>query len=150
NAVAYCGANPVFADVDPDTWCLSPDSVERLVSPRTRGIIPVHLYGCPCDMDALLALARRHRPWVVEDCAEAQGATWNGRPVGSLGNAAAFSFFGNKLITTGEGGMVVTGDDALARRLRLLRGQGMDPGQRYWHVEVGYNYRMTNLAAAIG
>jgi perosamine synthetase len=150
NAVRYCGAHPVFADCDPATWCLSPQSVEKLIGPRTRGILPVHLYGCPCDMDALMALAQLHGLWVVEDCAEALGATWNGQPVGCFGDAAALSFFGNKLVTTGEGGMVVTGDRGLADRLRLLRGQGMDPEQRYWHVEIGFNYRMTNLAAAIG
>ncbi len=150
NAVAYCGARPVFADVDPETWCLSPRSVERLVGPRTRGVIPVHVYGCPCDMDALLPLARENGLWVLEDCAEALGAKAGGRPVGSLADAGVFSFFGNKIATTGEGGAVVTSDAGLAERMRLLRGQGMDPGRRYWHTEIGFNYRMTNVAAAIG
>jgi perosamine synthetase len=150
NAVRYCGATPVFADADPATWCVSVDSVARLITPRTRGIIPVHLYGHVCDLGPLLALARRHGLWVVEDAAEAQGATYDGQPAGSFGDAAVFSFFGNKLVTTGEGGAVVTDDDALARRLRLLRGQGMDPERRYWHSVLGFNYRMTNLAAAIG
>ena len=150
NAVHYCGATPVFADSLADTWCLDPDSVARLVTPRTRGIIPVHLYGHPCDMRPLLDLARRHGLWVVEDCAEAQGATYEGRMVGTFGLASAFSFFGNKIISTGEGGMVTTDDDDLAERLRLLRGQGMDPSRRYWHPIVGYNFRMTNIEAAIG
>jgi perosamine synthetase len=150
NAVTYCGATPVFADCDPDTWCLDPDSVARLVSPRTRGIILVHLYGHPCDMDALTVIADAHGLWVLEDAAEAIGAQYRGRPVGSLGVAGVFSFFGNKTLTTGEGGMIVTGSDELAERMRHLRGQGMDPEQRYWHTAVGYNYRMTNIAAAIG
>jgi perosamine synthetase len=150
NAVSYCGARPVFADVDPDTWCLSPASVRRLLTPKTRGIIPVHLYGLPCDMKPLQALAEEHGLWLLEDSAEALGATYDARPAGSLSEAAVFSFFGNKIITTGEGGMVVTNDPDLAERLRLLRGQGMDPGRRYWHPQIGYNYRMTNVAAAIG
>ena len=150
NAVKYCGAEPVFADSDPDTWCVSIDSVARLITPRTKGIIPVHLYGQPCAMDQLRALAERHGLWVLEDAAEALGATYQDRPVGSFGVAATLSFFGNKTIVTGEGGMVVTNDDALASRLRLLRGQGMDPQRRYWHTTLGFNYRMTNVAAAIG
>jgi perosamine synthetase len=150
NAVAYCGATPVFADSDPKTWCISAASVARLVSPRTKGIIPVHLYGHPCDTDALSEIANAHRLWIVEDCAEAFGATYRGRPVGSFGAASMFSFFGNKILTTGEGGMVVTDDDRLAARLRLVKGQGMDPARRYWHSIIGYNYRMTNIAAAIG
>jgi perosamine synthetase len=150
NAVTHCGAKPVFADCDADTWCMSPKSVERLIGPRTRGIVPVHLYGTPCNMPALTELARRHGLWILEDCAEALGTKCDEKPVGSLGDAGAFSFFGNKIATTGEGGMVVTGDDRLAKKLRLLRGQGMDPEKRYWHINVGYNYRMTNVAAAIG
>src|SRR5579871_336789 len=150
NAVVYCGATPVFADSDQDTWCISVQSVARLLSPRTRAIIPVHLYGHACDMGPLLELARRKGIWVIEDCAEALGATYEGRPIGSFGTAGTFSFYGNKLVTTGEGGMVVTNDEPLAERLRLLRGQGMDPERRYWHPIVGFNYRMTNVAAALG
>ncbi|HVY61642.1 MAG TPA: DegT/DnrJ/EryC1/StrS family aminotransferase [Planctomycetota bacterium] len=150
NAVTYCGARPVFADSDPETWCISPASIERLIGPRTRGIVPVHLYGQPCAMDEIREIARRRGLWVLEDCAEATGSTYDGRQVGSLGACAMFSFFGNKVVTTGEGGMVVTDDDALADRLRLLRGQGMDPHRRYWFPVVGYNFRMTNIEAAIG
>jgi len=150
NAVAYCGATPVFADCDPETWCVSAESVARLITPRTRGIIPVHLYGHPADMEPLLRLAQDRGLWVVEDCAEAQGATYDRRPVGSFGTAGMFSFFGNKIITTGEGGMLVTDDDALADRYRLLHGQGMDPARRYWHPVIGFNFRMTNMQAAIG
>lgn len=150
NAVVYCGASPVFADSEPDTWCLSVPSVARLLSARTKAVIPVHLYGHPCDMEPLLDLARRKGLWVIEDCAEALGATYQGRPVGSFGTVSTFSFYGNKLVTTGEGGMVVTDDDRLGDHLRLLRGQGMDPQRRYWHPIVGFNYRMTNIAAAMG
>jgi perosamine synthetase len=150
NAVTYCGATPVFADSEPYTWCISVESVARLITHRTKGIIPVHLYGHPCDMGPLVHLARAHGLWIVEDCAEAQGATYDGLHVGRFGVASMFSFFGNKVVTTGEGGMVVTDDDQLAERFRLLRGQGMDPSRRYWHPIIGYNFRMTNIEAAIG
>ena len=150
NAVVYCGATPVFADSEPDTWCLSVASVARLLSPRTKAVIPVHLYGHPCAMDPLRELAASQSLWIVEDCAEALGATYHGRPIGGLGTVSTFSFYGNKLVTTGEGGMVTTNDAQLAQRLRLLRGQGMDLQRRYWHPIVGFNYRLTNVAAAIG
>jgi len=150
NAVRYCGATPVLADVLPDTMNLDPAEIERRITPRTRGIIPVHLYGHPADMDAISTIADRHGLWVLEDAAEAHGAEVNGRKVGALGRCATFSFFGNKIVTTGEGGMITTDDDDLAARLRLFRGQGMDPSRRYWFPVVGYNYRMTNIQAAIG
>lgn len=150
NAVKYCGATAVFADCEPDTWCISPESIERLITPKTVGIIPVHLYGHAADMKAIRDLADRHGLWIVEDAAEAFGADVEGRRVGAWGEAATFSFFGNKIITTGEGGMVTTADDRLADKMKLLRGQGFDPNKRYWHNVIGYNYRMTNLAAAIG
>ncbi len=150
NAVKYCGASPVFVDNDRRTFNLDPEALEAKITPRTRGIIPVHLYGHPVDMDPVLELARRYKLFVLEDAAEAIGATYKGRRVGGLGDCATFSFFGNKIITTGEGGMVTTNDDALAARLRLYRGQGMAPERRYWFPVIGYNYRMTNIAAAIG
>jgi perosamine synthetase len=150
NSVAYCGATPVFADSFADTWCLSPESVERMITKRTRAIICVHLYGHPCDMDGLRQVADRHGLLLIEDAAEALGARYKGRPAGSLSKAAIFSFFGNKVVTTGEGGMIVTDDAELAAYMRLLRGQGVDPNRSYWHVVRGFNYRMTNLAAAIG
>jgi len=150
NAVRYCGAVPVLVDVDETTMTVCPRDLERRITPRTRGIIPVHLYGHPADMGAIDAIARRHDLFVVEDAAEAHGATYRGRPVGSLGRCGVFSFFGNKIVTTGEGGMVTTDDDELATLLRLYRGQGMDPTRRYWFPVVGYNYRMTNIEAAIG
>ena len=150
NAVTYCGAKPVFVDCEPLTLNLDPDCIEARITPRTRAIMPVHLYGHPADMDRIIRLAARHDLHVVEDAAEAHGATYRGRPVGSFGACATFSFYGNKIITTGEGGMVVTDDSALAARLRLYRGQGLDPQRRYIHPVVGFNYRMTNIAAAIG
>jgi perosamine synthetase len=150
NAVTYCGATPVLADVTPGTWTLDPGSCAAVMSPRTRAVMAVHLYGHPADMDALRAVADAHDAAVVEDAAEAHGSRYRGRPVGSLGDVAAFSFFGNKILTTGEGGMVTTADAAAAQRVRLLRGQGQDPARRYWHVVRGFNYRMTNVAAAIG
>ncbi len=150
NAVRYCGATPVFVDCSPDTWNLDPAAVEAAITTRTVGILPVHLYGMPCDMEAIQRIATRRGLWIVEDAAEAHGATVNGRTVGSFGSIASFSLFGNKIITTGEGGVVTTDDPALATRMTLLRGQGMDPARRYWFPMVGYNYRMTNLAAALG
>lgn len=150
NAVTYCGATPVFADVEPDTMNLDPADIEHRITERTKAIIPVHLYGHPADMSSIMLIADRHGLTVVEDAAEAHGAELEGRRVGSLAHVGVFSFFGNKIITTGEGGAVTTDDDDLAERLRLLRGQGMDPNRRYWFEEVGFNYRMTNIAAAIG
>jgi len=150
NAVKYCGATPVLADSLPGTLNIDPDELERLRTPRTKGVISVHLYGIPADVDAIGSFCEANGLFHLEDAAESHGATVNGRPVGSFGDAAIFSFFGNKIVTTGEGGMVVTDDPALEKHLRLLRGQGMDPDRRYWFPEVGYNYRMTNIQAAIG
>jgi perosamine synthetase len=150
NAVRYVNATPVFADVDPVTWTLDPADVARKISPRTKAIMPVHLYGHPADMDPLAALASAHGLHIIEDAAEAHGAEYKGRRVGGIGTLATFSFFGNKIITTGEGGMLVTHDQGLADAIRLYKGQGMDPRRRYWFPVIGYNYRMTNLQAAIG
>ncbi|MDT7778682.1 MAG: perosamine synthetase, partial [Acidobacteriota bacterium] len=150
NAVTYCGARPVFVDSEPETWNLDPEQVEAKITPRTKGIIAVHLYGHTAEMDVLRRVARRQGLFILEDAAEAHGALYKGRRAGSLGDVAAFSFYGNKIIATGEGGMVVTNDDALAARVRLLHGQGMDTERRYWFTVVGYNYRMMNIPAAIG
>lgn len=150
NTVRYCGATPVFVDCERETLNLDPALIGAAITPRTRGIIPVHIYGHPCDMDPICEIASRHGLWVLEDAAEAIGAAYKGRRAGGLGHAATFSFFGNKIVTTGEGGMVTTDDDALAERLRLYRSQGQDPQRRYWFPVIGYNYRMTNVAAAIG
>ena len=150
NAVTYCGAVPVFVDSEPRTWNLDPAQIEALITPRTRGIIAVHLYGHPADMDELRAIAARHGLFLLEDAAEAHGATYKGRRAGSLGDAATFSFYGNKIISTGEGGMVLSDNLELIEQVRLLRGQGLDPQRRYWFPVIGYNYRMTNIAAALG
>jgi perosamine synthetase len=150
NAVTYTGARPIFADVDSDSWTIDPDEVARLISPRTKGIMPVHLYGHPAPMPELNALAERHGLWVLEDAAEAHGAAIGGRRVGNLGRIGAFSFYANKVITTGEGGLLTTDDAALAARCRMLRDHAMPPERRYWHDEIGFNYRMTNMQAAVG
>lgn len=149
NAVRYCGAEPVFVDVDPATWCIDPALVEAAISPRTRGLIPVHLYGHPADMDPLNAIARTHGLWVVEDAAEAHLGRYRGRTVGSLGTMATFSFYGNKMFTSGEGGALTLDDPTLTARARTLRGQGVDPDRRYYFPIVGYNYRLTNVACAL-
>lgn len=150
NAVHYTGAIPIFADVEPNTWTIDPVAVERLITPRTKAIMPVHIYGHPADMDALQQLADAHHLFLVEDAAEAHGAQIGKRRTGALGTASAFSFFANKIITTGEGGMVTTNDADLAVRCRMLRDHAMPPERRYWHDEIGFNYRMTNLQAAVG
>lgn len=150
NAVVYCGAKPVFVDSEPSTWNMDPSRIEEKITPRTRAIIPVHVYGHPCDMDPILEIARMHGLFVIEDAAEAHGAQYKGRKVGSLGDFGCFSFYGNKIITTGEGGMVLTNDEKLAKKASLLRDHAMSEEKRYWHLEIGFNYRMTNLQAAIG
>lgn len=150
NAVTYCGARPRFVDIEPDTWTLDPNLVEAKITPRTKAILPVHLYGHVANMDAITEIARRHNLFVVEDAAEAHGAEFRGRRIGSLNDAAAFSFYGNKIITCGEGGMVVTDSERLARCAAQLRGQGVDSKKRYWFPIIGYNYRMPNLTAAVG
>jgi perosamine synthetase len=150
NCVRYCGATPVFVDSEPDTWNLDPVKLDAVVTERTKGIVAVHLYGHPADMDAILQLADRRGLFVIEDAAEAHGARYRGRIVGSIASSAIFSFYGNKIVTTGEGGMVVTNDSDRAERIRILKGQGQDPNRRYWFPVVGYNYRLTNVAAAIG
>lgn len=149
NAVRYLGATPVFADVDSGSWGISADAIQDLVTNKTVGVIAVHLYGHPADMDAINSVARGHGLWVVEDAAEAPFATYRGRNTGALADIATFSFYGNKILTSGEGGAVTTDNDNLADRMRLLRGQGMDPQRRYFFPVVGYNFRMTNVAAAI-
>lgn len=150
SAVVHAGATPVLVDVERTSWTLDLDKAASAIGPRTRAIMPVHLYGQPADMDGVKALADRHGLLVIEDAAEALGSTWKGRRVGSIGDASTFSFFANKIVTTGEGGMVVFADSAKAGRARRLRDHGMNPAKRYWHDEIGFNYRMTNMQAAIG
>lgn len=150
NAVKYCGATPIFADCLPDTWNIDPEDIKRKITPKTKGIIPVHLYGNPCDMDAIMDIAKEHNLFVLEDAAECHGAEYKGKKAGTIGEVGTFSFFGNKIITTGEGGMIVTNNKELDAKMRQLKGQGQDPNKRYWFTEIGYNYRMTNVEAAIG
>lgn len=150
NAVQYCNAKPVLVDVCPYTLNLDPQQLEKKLTKKTKGIIPVHLYGHPAEMKPIMDFANKNNLFVVEDAAESHGAKYLNSIVGGIGNCAVFSFFGNKIITTGEGGMVTTNDEELAKKLRLYRGQGMDPERRYWFPVIGYNYRMTNIQAAIG
>jgi len=150
HTVLQTGATPVFVDVEPDTWCLDPVATERAITRHTKAIVPVHLYGHPADIVAVQRLADKHGLLMVEDAAEAPGAEVNGRRVGALGQVGVFSFYGNKIITTGEGGMLTTNDAALAARLRFLKDHAMSPQQRYYHTELGFNYRLTNIQAALG
>ena len=148
-AVYHTGGVTVPADSEPETWNLDLDKVEALITPRTKAIIPVHLYGHPVDMDRLMAIAQKHELAVIEDCAESHGATVRGRMTGSYGDMACFSFYANKIITTGEGGMVTTNDDRYAARLRLLRNLAFTQ-PRFWHEVPGFNFRMTGYQAAMG
>jgi perosamine synthetase len=150
NAVTYTGATPVLVDSEPETWNLDVSLVERKITARTRAIVAMHTYGHPVEMDPLRALAAERNLLLFEDAAEAHGATYRGRPVGSLGDAAIFSFYGNKIVTTGEGGMLTTDDERLAALARQLRGHAFSPERHFWHQYLGFNYRMTNLQAAIG
>ena len=150
NAVRYCGATPVFIDSIENTFNMDPARVEEKITPHTKAIMPVHLYGLPCDMDPIIEVANKYGIPIIEDAAEAHGAEYHGQKVGSFGLAGSFSFFGNKIITCGEGGMVVTDDEQLYKRMKLLKGQAVSPEKKYWHIDVGYNYRMTNMQAALG
>jgi perosamine synthetase len=157
-AVIYAGATPVLVDADPETWCLDTSQVEARITSRTRAIMPVHIYGLPVDMGPILRLARNHGLAVIEDAAEAHGAEYllpddageGWRRCGSFGEASCFSFYANKLVTTGEGGMILTDDEQLARRLRRLRNLAFEPERRFLHHEAGFNFRLTNVQAAMG
>jgi perosamine synthetase len=150
NPVHYCGATPVFVDSLADTWQIDPADVQRKITNRTKAIVCVHLYGHSCDMIALRKIATENSLFLIEDCAEGFGTRCQGRHVGTVGDIGTFSFFGNKTITTGEGGMVTTNDKTLYERALHLRGQGLAKHRQYWHDVIGYNYRMTNICAAIG
>lgn len=150
NAIRYTGATPVFADSLGSTWQIDPAEIERKVTKKTKAIMVVHLYGHPCDMDVIMDTAMRHNISVIEDAAEAFGSKYKNISVGSIGHIGTFSFFGNKTITTGEGGMVVSNDQTLIDRVIHFKGQGLATHRQYWHDVVGYNYRMTNICAAIG
>mgnify|MGYP000845345629 FL=1 len=149
NSIVQTGATPVLVDVEPDTLCLDPALTAQAVTPRTRAIMPVHMYGHPAEMDPLMDLARQHGLAVIEDAAQVHGGGYKGRPLGGIGQMGCFSFFANKLITTGEGGMVVSDDPELAQKLRRLRNLAHGP-KRFEHHELGFNYRLTNLQAALG
>jgi perosamine synthetase len=150
NAVTLTGADLILVDCDPYTWTIDPAEVQKKITRRTKAIIPVHLYGHPADMDAIMEAAATHGAYVIEDAAEAHGAEYKGRRAGSLGHLGCFSFYANKIITTGEGGMIVTDDAGLAAKARKLRDQAYESERRFWHRELGFNYRLTNVQAAIG
>ena len=150
NAVKYTGAKVVTVDIEEDTLCIDPQKIEAAITPNTRAIIPVHLYGHPADMHKIMKLAVKYDLHVIEDAAEAHGACINGQRVGSFGDCGVFSFYGNKIITAGEGGMVTTNNEALYEKMKFLRDHAMSREKRYWHTDVGYNYRITNLQAALG
>lgn len=150
NCVAYTGATPVFVDSEPQTWNIDPNEIEKHITDRTKAIIPVHLYGHPSNMDPILELAEKHSLHVIEDAAEAHGAEYKKKKVGSLGIMGCYSFYGNKIITTGEGGMITTNNTDIAEKIMMLRDHAMSKTKRYWHPTIGYNYRMTNMQAAVG
>lgn len=150
NAITYCGAKPVLVDMEPNYWQMDIEQVAAKITPRTKAIIPVHIYGHPTDMDPLLELARQHGIMVIEDAAEAHGAEYKGRRCGSLGDASGFSFYGNKIITTGEGGMLTTNNREIAKLAWNLRDHAFSHERHFWHKYIGFNYRMTNLQAAVG
>ena len=150
NAVKYIGAKVVTVDIDDDTLCISPEAIIKAITSRTKAIIPVHVYGHPANMVEINKIAKEYNLFVVEDAAEAHGAKVNGKKVGGLSDAGTFSFFGNKIITTGEGGMITTNNQKLYKKMRYLRDHAMSEEKRYWHTEIGFNYRITNLQAALG
>jgi perosamine synthetase len=150
NAIIYTGAIPVIVDVDKTTWTISLEDIEKNITSKTRAIMPVHLYGHPCRMDEIMDIAKKHNLLIIEDAAEAIGAKYKNKHVGVFGDASTFSFFGNKTITTGEGGMVFFKDKEAYEKAIVLRDHGMSKTKKYWHDYVGFNYRMTNLQAAIG
>lgn len=150
NAVSYTGATPILVDADPTTWNLDVKKIEAKITPKTKAIIAVHVYGLPCDMAAIQQLARRYNLWVIEDAAEAQGAEYRGYRVGSIGDVAAFSLYANKTVMTGEGGMLTTNSSTIAERARSLREHAIDTHHHFWHRYLGFGYRMTNLQAALG
>jgi len=149
NMVILTGAKPVLVDVDPRTWCIDPEKIKEKITPRTKAIMVVHMYGHPCDMDPIKDLAKRYGLFVIEDAAEAHGAEYKGQQVGAIGDVGCFSLYGNKIITSGEGGLLTTNSVEIADRARLLRNQAFEE-PRFVHRFLGFNYRMTNIQAAIG
>ena len=150
NAVTYVGATPVFIDSEPETYNMDVSQLENKITPRTKVIMPMHTYGHPVDMDPLLEIAKKHELFVLSDAAEAHGALYKGQPVGGMGDLATYSFYGNKIITTGEGGMVTTNNLDIARIARNLRDHAFSDERHFWHKYLGFNFRMTNMQAAVG
>lgn len=150
NPIVVVGAKPVFVDSCRDSWQVDPEDIRRKITPQTRAIMVVHLYGHPAKMDEIMRIAKEHDLFVIEDCAEAFASRYQGQHVGTFGDIGTFSFYGNKTITTGEGGMVITNDGTLHDRMLRLKGQGLAKYRTYWHDIIGFNYRMTNICAAIG
>ena len=150
NAVRYTGAKVIMVDIDENTLCINPKEIEKAITPKTKAIIPVHLYGHPTDMEEINKIAKKYNIFVIEDAAEAHGAEIKGKKVGGFGDIGVFSFYGNKIITSGEGGMITTNNEELYNRMKYLRDHAMSKKKRYWHTEIGFNYRMTNLQAALG
>lgn len=150
NAVIYCGATPVLVDADSDTWNIDVSKIEEKITKKTKAIIVVHTYGMPADMDKIITIARKRKLFVVEDASEAHGGEYKGKRVGGIGDVGAFSLYANKLVTTGEGGIVTTNDPGVAKRARLLRNHAFSPDRHFWHKETGFGYKMTNLQAAVG
>jgi len=150
NSITYVGAKPIFCDSLRDTWQMSPEDVKKKITSKTKAVLAVHLYGHPCEMDELKKICIDNGIFLIEDCAEAIGSEYKGRKVGNFGDISCFSFFGNKTITTGEGGMIITNDETLYERAKHFKGQGLAHFREYWHDVIGYNFRMTNIQAAIG
>lgn len=150
NSIIYVGAKPVLIDIDKETWNIDPKKIEEKITNKTKAIIMVHTYGNPCDVDDILRIAKKYNLFVIEDAAEAHGAEYKGKKVGSFGDISCFSFYGNKTITTGEGGICLTNNKSLHEKIIKLRDHGMSKEKKYWHEVVGYNYRITNPQAALG
>jgi len=150
NAVCYTGAKPVLVDSELKTWNIDAGKIEKKINRRTKAIVVVHTYGHPCDMDKILKLAKKHNLWIVEDAAEAHGAVYKGRKIGSIGDVATFSFYANKIITTGEGGMITTNNKEICLKARNIRDHAFSRDRHFWHQILGFNYRFTNLQAAVG
>jgi len=149
-AIIYAGAKPILVDSEPETWNIDVGQIEEKITPQTKAILPVHIYGHPCDMEPILDIARRHGLYVIEDAAEAHGAEYKGKRVGGISDIGCFSFYANKIITTGEGGMIVTNKREIAERARSLKDLAYSKERRFLHTDLGFNYRMTNIQAAIG
>jgi perosamine synthetase len=150
NAVTYTGAKPVLVDSEPRTWNMDVDKIEEKITRKTKAIMPVHVYGHPVDMDPILDIAEDRGLYVIEDAAEAHGAEYKGRKTGSLGDVGCFSFYANKIITTGEGGMLTTNNEEIAAKAEMLRAHAFSKDKHFWHRHIGFNYRMSNLQAAVG